>query len=115
MLQKQNIRGEFETQSFDYKDSNEGAYIKKIPVLNDSFNCYYSRHLEVGLKWRFKKGEMLIFGLEQRIQQILENQNFEEMLEYSFINEDKGKYSILNDGTLITVISKEEANEAMKK
>lgn len=115
ILQKQNITGKFEAQSFDYEDRNEGVYIKKIPVLNESFNCYFSRFLEVGLKWRLKKGNMLVFGLEEHIQRILEKQDFEEMLDYSFIDEDKGGYSVLSDGTLVTIISKEEAWEAMHK
>ena len=75
-----------------------------------------NRHiLELGLKWYFQDESMLVFGVDKAIVESLRDQDFQRLLEYRFVDEDKGDYSALDDGTLVTTVSKQSAIDAMNR
>jgi len=106
----------FNNKVLDFGDITKVGRVIDIAVLGKSFTCFfYPNLLELGLKWYFKDGSMLVFGVDKTIMESLRDQDFQRLLEYRFVNEDKGEYSALDDGTLVTTVSKQTATEAMKR
>lgn len=110
------MASKFNNQVLDFGDITKVGRVLNITVLDKSFNCFfYPNLLELGFKRNLPDGSMLIFGVDKTIVESLQNQDFERILEYRFVNEDKGEYSVLDDGTLVTTISEKTATEVMKR
>ena len=110
------MASQFNNKVLDFGDITKVGKVIDIAVSGKSFNCFfYPNLLELGLKWYFQDGPMLVFAMDQAVVELLRDQDFQHLLEYRFVNEDKGDYSVLDDGTLVTTISKQTAKDAMNR
>lgn len=85
-----------------------------VVLNNQRFITFFAPDWNTGLKIQRQNKEVLFFGVDARAVDILEEQDFDQLLDYSFENSITDRYSTLDDGTFLGIADKDKIERTIK-
>ncbi len=113
--ESENNTSRFDGIALDFGNVVKLGKSLSIQVGDSQFLSFFSPDKENGLKVFLKDNEtILIYGIEEKIFDILDRQNYEELIEYEFKNIIDDKFSILDNGSFLIKESSVKLQEILR-
>lgn len=101
IIEAKGVTGQFNHVSLDYGNVFKLGRAIEFSFPDMAFSSFFSTNMEVGFKTILKNNKMLVFGMDRKVIELLEGQDYDGLLEYEFRNIHGDEYSILDNGTFL--------------
>lgn len=114
IIESGNNTSMYQGQALDFENILKLGTSLSIQYGNSKFFAFFSPNVENGLKVYLKDNEtVLIYGIEENIFNILDKQDYKELIEYSFDNVISDKHSFLDNGSFLVKKNVGEIQEVL--
>jgi len=108
ILRINNAAFEFNNQPLVFENDLNTQHSIKFQVLDTTFSSIFAPGNDFGVKIPVNDKKLLVFGIEKGVMGLLMKQNYDELLQYSFQNYFGKHYSILDNGTFMTLTNRDD-------
>ncbi len=91
---------EFNKKELDYQNVIKHGYGRTFRYFGDQFEFFHAPNMDIGFKYESEKG-YCVFSMEKNILEILDEQDYDKLLNYRFDNIFSDRFSLLDNGTLL--------------
>jgi hypothetical protein len=104
LLKINNNAFEYNNIEIEYDNSIKLGRSYEFLLFNERYEFFSSPNENVGFRKRLNNGYLLVFGMQKRIIELLEKQDFNNLLKYRSQNFVTENYSLLDNGTILAKI-----------